>query len=105
MFKLFSSFDLRMFHHVACLFGTFAAIYVSALWGRGAIQMVGDCPFSVLVRRAALTVLSLALLWSFTISLDMNWQPWPSDLMTILAVDLFLVSKLMTAYRRSRVFG
>lgn len=105
MFKFASEFDLRMLHHVACIAGAFMAIYVSALWGRGAIEMAGDCRTSILVRRAALTILALALLWSFAISLDKGWQPWPSDLTMILAVDFFLASKLMTAYRRRRVFG
>jgi len=92
--------DLSSVHWFACLFGAIFSVWVSQLWSTGSIKFENDCWFSRHARRIALTVLALSMLWSLAYSTNKGWEPWPPDLIGLLAVDFFLLSTIIISVKR-----
>jgi hypothetical protein len=90
------SFDLRVVHALATLFGCFLAVYVMQLWGTGELTKSEPRIF-VQIRRFGLVALALTMLWSLAYSNQKGWQPWPPHLFIILAVDILMASTVVSA--------
>jgi hypothetical protein len=102
---MFDGVNLSGIHYCASFIGAIMALYVMQLWTVGALAISNDCWFAKHARRLALLLVALAMLWSLEYSDSKGWTPWPSDVATILAVDLFLFSSIVVAFRKRRVFG
>lgn len=97
----FEQIDLRSIHWIASFIGVFLCIYAMQMWSTGLIGDIEKCVSVNGLRRAALWVLALAFLWSLGYAdLHSTWQPWPPDLLVILAVDLFLTATIIGGYIR-----
>ena len=97
--------DIRGAHFVVCLLGSLMALYVMQLWSHGAIVAPGECQVSYYLRRVALWIVSLAMLWSLAYQSTKGWEPWPPDMFVLIGIDLFLASSIIVAVRRNRAFG
>lgn len=97
--------NLSGVYFTASLSGALMALYVMLLWSHGAVEMEGDCWFARHSRRIALGAWSLAMLWSLAYSATKGWQPWPPYLLSTLAVDAFLISTIIVAFKRKRALG
>lgn len=102
---MFDGVNLRAIHYLANLIGAGLALYVMQLWTVGSLSTLNDCWLSRQIRRLALWLLILAMLWSLGYSDAKDWSPWPSDVACILAVDLFLISSILVAVKRKRLLG
>ena len=92
--EFFEGFDLNTPHYVAALLGVGLSLYVMQLWAHG--EVATDHPVVGQLRRTALIILALALLWSLGYADSKKWQPWPSDLLTVIAIDIFLLSTVIS---------
>jgi cell division protein FtsW (lipid II flippase) len=91
--------DLRLLHTVLAMFGFFVSVYVmqSTQWE----AEDGEDPASIrFMRRIAYALLAWAFLWSVSYADTKNWQPWPCEMMTIVAIDLILVIRALAIRAR-----
>ncbi len=95
------SWKLQTPHMLVSLLGVFMALYVMQLWSRGEIDGF-EHPLIHHARRFALMLLALALLWSVSYGHDKNWDPWPADFLTNVAVDLILGVTIVATRLRQR---
>lgn len=93
--EFLDSVDLKGAHFVASLLGVGLALYVMQLWGHGSVAYEHFVVNQL--RRTSLIILALALLWSLSYAEIRQWQPWPSDLLTVIAVDIFLLSTVISS--------
>lgn len=93
----FDTLDLRTLHVVAALLGVFLALFVMQLWGTGEFHSEHEQRWLVHMRRAALMGLALAFLWSLSYADTKNWQPWPTDIAAVLAIDIFLLTNVISS--------
>ena len=61
-----------------------------------------DHPLVRVLRRAGLLAVALALLESLVFGNDKAWQPWPSHLMLVTGLDIWLAGIVVSAYARSK---
>lgn len=92
--------QLGTLHTFAALLGVALSLYVMQLWSRGEITV--EHPVIMQLRRAALMVLAMALLWSVSYALDKAWDPWPAQVLVVLAVDMGLAVTIAAAWVRQR---
>ncbi len=90
---------LQTAHMLVSLLGAFMALYVMQLWSRGEITPDINPVISQL-RRASLMILALALLWSVSYANDKNWDPWPADFLTNVALDMILGATIIAVRLR-----
>lgn len=88
--------DLRSVHAIATLLGAILPIYVAQLWGRGELTKI-EPPVFMHTRRWGLIALALGNVWSLLYSDQKGWQPWPPHLAIIIAIDVMLVSTVLSA--------
>ena len=100
---LFDNASFIVAHNVFCLLGVFLCLYVMQLWSSGAIQQ--DHPVIMQCRRGAMIVLALALLWSLSYAYDKAWDPWPADVLIVIAVDAMLAVTIAAATMRGKGLG
>ena len=93
--------DLRGLHWVVSFLGVLLCVYAMQSWSHGVVP--GDDHFPIVngLRRFALWLMALAFLWDLGYAEQHpKWQPWPSDLAAIIAVDIFLFSAMVSTYMR-----
>ncbi len=95
------SWKLGTWHMCVSLLGAFMALYVMQLWSRGEI-ISDEHPVISQLRRFALMLLALALLWSVSYGHDKNWDPWPADFLTNVAIDMILAVTIVATRLRQR---
>jgi hypothetical protein len=91
--------DLSLLYLAVSIGGALLAIYAMQFVSCGIIGQGDTIPMRH-IRRAALAILALALLWSVSYGETRRWQPWPPELFVRLAVDLYLLMSVITAHRR-----
>ncbi len=79
------SWKLQTAHMLVSLLGVGLSLYVMQLWYDPYEHVI-----VIQLRRLALVVLALALLWSVSYANDKNWDPWPADFLTNVAIDMLL---------------
>ena len=103
--SMFDGTSLRSIHLFACFFGSIMALYVMQLWTVGALTASSDCWFARHSRRFALLLVALSMLWSISYQGSTGWSPWPSDVALCFAIDLFLLSSIVVAFKKKRALG
>lgn len=96
--------DLTNLHAVLCMSGILFSVWCHQLWGRDFF----GAESSHLVRsmqRMSFIVLAVSLCWSLSYAHIRNWQPWPSYILTLFAINLFLFSILVVAGMKRRLMG
>lgn len=99
----FDNSSFAVAHNVFCLLGVFLCLYVMQLWSSGAIQK--DHPVIMQTRRGAMILLALALLWSLSYAYDKAWDPWPADVLIVIAIDAMLGVTIAAAAMRGKGLG
>jgi hypothetical protein len=99
-----TQYDLTLLHAVLCWAGIVMALWCHQLWGRGIINLV-DCVTIRGLHRMSYVMLALSLCWSVSYAASTHWQPWPSYVLTVLAVDMYLLAQVLTSVVRGRPFG
>ena len=102
---LFDRTDLRHIHYVASIFGAIMALYVMQLWTVGALAVSADCFVARHARRFSLLLVALSMLWSLSYQDSKGWMPWPSDVALCIAIDVFLLSSIIVAFKKKRMTG
>lgn len=102
---MFDQTNLRNVHYVASLIGAVMALYVMQLWTVGSLAISDDCFVAWHGRRFALLFVALSMLWSLSYQDTKGWMPWPSDVALSIAVDLFLLSSIIVAFKKKRLAG
>lgn len=104
MMEFLDRLDLSTLHATLCLIGILFSIWCHQLWGR---EFFGTehSPKVRVMQRTAFILLSLSLCWSLSYAHVRNWQPWPSYVVTLIAVDLYLFSILYAAGTKRRLMG
>lgn len=102
---MFDQCDLRNVHYVASLIGAIMALYVMQLWTVGSLAISADCFVARHARRFSLLLVALSMLWSLSYQDTKGWMPWPSDVALSIAVDLFLLSSIIVAFKKKRLAG
>jgi predicted membrane channel-forming protein YqfA (hemolysin III family) len=102
---MFDHVNLRGLHYTASLLGAIMALYVMQLWTVGALAVATDCWLGRHARRFSLLFIALAMLWSLNYQDVKGWDPWPSDVFLSCAVDLFLLSSILVAFKKRRMTG
>ena len=54
------------------------------------------------VRRTALAIMALGLLWGANYGFERQWTPWPPDIVMLVGLDLYLAVAIASAYRHIR---
>ena len=94
--------DYLPFAHAALAgIGAILALWVMMLAGHGLIGDA-DTPAVRCLRRGALGVLSISMLFSVSYALQTGWYPWPSTVVIIAAVDVYLLAAIIGAHVRIR---
>jgi len=83
------NFDLSGVHTALTLLGAALAIYVMALTGYEH-EDEHDPVWLQWARRLVLVAMAWSCLWSLSFSESRNWQPWPPDLMMLMAMIGYL---------------
>ena len=102
--RLFEGADLTAAHTILAMAGFFLSVYVMQLTHWEAEDDVDPKPIRF-IRRAVLALLAWAMLWSLSYSQDHGWQPWPAELLLMLAIDMILVIRAVSIKARIRRFG
>lgn len=97
-------FDLTAAHTVLALLGAFLSVYVMQLTHYEAEDDV-DPPALRFARRFALALMAWAMLWSLSYSETKNWQPWPAQVLTIMAADAILFIRAIAIKARIKRTG
>lgn len=98
---LFDGLNLRAMHMVAGVAGALLAVYAMQMWSRGWIGGIETCLTIEGLRRVALGLVGLSCLWSVMYAYHRPaWQPWPPDLVLMVAVDVFLLVTIIGGYLR-----
>lgn len=101
--QFFETMNLRGIHWGACFVGVVLCVYTMQAWSTGIIGSMSSNPIVGNIRRGALWLMALSFLWALGYAEHHpTWQPWPPDLMAIIAVDIFLSATLVGAYLRRR---
>ena len=100
----FDNVDLVFVHQAACFAGIFLSLWCMQLFGRDVFEEQ-SCPSARFLRRFAMVVLGIAFCWSIAYTIDRHWQPWPSDVLATIGIDLYLVSIIIAAANRQRAMG
>jgi hypothetical protein len=102
--KVLEGADLTVAHTMLALVGFFLSVYVMQLTHWEAEDDV-DPPAIRLVRRAVHAVLAWSMLWSLSYSQSKGWQPWPAELMMMVAIDVILIIRVVAIKARIRRAG
>ena len=100
----FELLDLQPVHTGAAVAGLFLSAYCIALFNRRVFENE-SCFTARSLRMLAVLLFGLSCWWSLSYSELRHWQPWPADVVLLLAGDLYLVSTIIAAWARKRVLG
>ena len=88
--------DLQSLHIGVCLAGVLLSIHLMQLiWhnpAEGGLMLRW-------LRRANLALVAFAMLWSISIVVEKNWQPWPPGLLLAFSVDVMMLIRVVVIYR------
>ena len=102
--RFFDTMDLVPYHNALCFLGVFLAVYNAQLFGRDVFNME-YCRVARDLRRFSMLLLALGFLWALSYSSYHKWQPWPPDILIIVAVNAYLVSTIIAAASKQRILG
>jgi hypothetical protein len=101
---IFDQYDLSGIHAVFCLTGILLCLWCHQLWGRGTLGAENTNTVRRM-QRVAFIMMALAMCWSLAYASVMHWQPWPSYVLLLIAVNLYMLSVLLAATTRGKAFG
>lgn len=96
---LYGVYDLTGLHAALCIAGILMGVSCHQLWGTGFFG-AENCTGVRVMQRVSFLTLSLSMVWSLSYAHVHKWQPWPSYMLTLMAVDLYLFSTLLAAVMR-----
>lgn len=102
--RFLEGIDLTNLHLMLTIFGGLLSVYVMQLTHYEAEDLV-DPRFLREARRFALALIALAQFASALYSLSHRWQPWPTEIMLIFAVNMHLVIRMVAIWARIRRTG
>jgi hypothetical protein len=88
------SIDLTLVHFILGGAGTLLSVYAMKLIDWEAEDDV-DPQWQRLLRRIGYVLMAWGMLWSLDYSFLRGWQPWPSELLTIFAIDIVMFTRIM----------
>ena len=92
-------YRLTEVHAALCVAGVVMGVTCHQLWGSGFFG-AENCTGVRVMQRVSFLALSLSMVWSLSYAHVHQWQPWPSYVLTLIAVDLYLFSVLLAAFMR-----
>lgn len=98
------SVDLTAVHTILALYGGLIAIYVMQKT-RYEAEDQRDSKFVRMTRTIALAALSGSMFWSLTYGESRQWQPWPPDILGMLALDVLLTVRTLAIWDRLKRTG
>lgn len=102
--RFLESIDLRTWHMLLSLLGFFIVVYVMQLTHWEAEDDV-DPAYIRHLRRVSLALLAWSMLWSLSYQETKNWQPWPPEILMILALDMIMFIRALAIKARIKRTG
>src|SRR5690349_588905 len=88
--------DLTSLHTLACFIGVPLCLYVMQVNGQ-VDRLLGYSKFASQMTRFSMALIGISLMWAAAYpSSKGGWQPWPPDVLIILAIDLALFMRSVT---------
>lgn len=102
--QILEGLDLTGAHTFLALYGCFVCVYVMQLVVHEGEDR--DDPWIVKNgRRFWLMMLALGFLWSISYAQGHKWQPWPPELVILIAIDMLLTVRVLAIWARIKRSG
>jgi predicted membrane protein len=99
----FDSLDLRTIHFVLSFVGIFLCAFAMQMLSTSGAPLDVMPVFGTL-RRIGIWALALSMCWNVGYAdIHARWQPWPCDVMMVLALDFYMLVSIIGAYVRQRM--
>lgn len=94
-------FDLGIYHFTASIVGVVSALWLVKLSTHNRVGTNDKLCFQW-ASRLAYALIGVSMGWSAMFAVEQNWQPWPPFLLMCLAIDMRMITSIISVYVRER---